>query len=84
MPLCVRLDEQTERALAEAAAAAGLTKSDLVRKCVAEFLAGQAPAARAWEAGRKLFGKYGSGRGDLSKRRRELVREKVHAKARRR
>jgi hypothetical protein len=79
MAISVRLDAQTEEALAEAAAAKGLTKSDFIRLCVTDFLARQEPRARAWDLGHDLFGKAGSGRKDLSKNRKPLVREKIHA-----
>jgi hypothetical protein len=84
MTICVRLDDQTARALAEAAAARGQTKSELIRQCVAEFLARQTPQPRAWTLGQDLFGKVGSGRSDRSACRKALVRERVHARKSRR
>jgi hypothetical protein len=38
----------------------------------------------AWELGKDLFGKHGSGLGDLSRRRKKLVSEKIRARRQRR
>jgi hypothetical protein len=82
--LTLRLNKELESALDTAAARAGISKSELVRQCLEEFLADKQPANLAWELGKDLFGTHGSGRGDLSRRRKELIREKIHARRGRR
>ena len=84
MAISVRLDEKTERGLEQVAAASGLSKSDLIRQCLTEFLARQAARPRAWELGVDLFGQAGSGRADLSENRKQIVRGKIHARKNRR
>jgi hypothetical protein len=84
MTISVRLDEFTERALAQAAATRGMSKSDLIRQCLSEFLTRHGTQSQPWELGVDLFGQVGSGRTDLSKNRKALVREKIHARQNRR
>jgi hypothetical protein len=82
MTLTVKLDPELERALARCSAAGGVPKSVVVKRALSEYLAKE--PASAYEAGKNLFGRYGSGEGDLSVRRRERYAELVDAKRRRR
>jgi hypothetical protein len=78
MTISLRLDDQLSRRLAVVAKAKGLSKSELVRKCLDEYLAGQEQQPSAWELGKDLFGCFDSGKGDLSVRAREIARERLH------
>jgi len=82
--LTLRLGRKLETALELAADRAGLSKSELVRRCLQRFLDDAEPENRAWELGKDLFGRFGSGDSDLSLRRKELIREKVHGRRGRR
>jgi hypothetical protein len=82
MTLTVKLDPKLERELARRSADQGVSKSAVVKRALAEYLAREPPSA--YEAGRDLFGRFGSGAGDLSARRRERYAEFVNAKRRRR
>jgi Ribbon-helix-helix protein, copG family len=79
MAISIRLDENLERELELAAATKGVSKSTLVRQCLAEYLLRNKPKKAAWELGKELFGQVGSGRSDLSRNRKRIVREKIHA-----
>jgi hypothetical protein len=83
MAISVRLEKELERALTALARREGVTRSDLLRQCLREFLARKRLGKSAWEIGKDLFGKVGSGRSDLSSRRKAIVREKIRAKNRR-
>jgi Arc/MetJ-type ribon-helix-helix transcriptional regulator len=83
MTISLRLDEQLQRELERAARAAGVSKSEVIRRSLQEFLSRRSNQRTPWELGQHLFGCYGSGRGDLSTNRKRLVREKVHARKRR-
>jgi RHH-type rel operon transcriptional repressor/antitoxin RelB len=76
----VRLDKELEKAVLALAHREGITKSDLIRRCLREFLMRQSRARSPWEIGKDLFGKYGSGRSDLSTNRKRIMREKIYAK----
>jgi hypothetical protein len=80
MTISLRLDERLSRKLAAAAKAKGVSKSELIRACLDEYLADAGHRPTAWELGKDLFGCYDSGRGDLSVRAREIARERVHAR----
>jgi hypothetical protein len=78
--LTLRLERELHAALERAAAAAGVSKSALARKCLTEYLARLNSHNNAWELGKDVFGRRGSGRQDLSKRAETIVREKIHAR----
>jgi hypothetical protein len=80
MTISLRLDERLSRKLATLAQARGISKSELIRTCLAEYLAAQAQKPTAWELGKHLFGCFDSGRGDLSARAKEIARKRFHAK----
>jgi metal-responsive CopG/Arc/MetJ family transcriptional regulator len=79
MTISLRLDDRLTRRLAALAKARGISKSELIRKCLSEYLAGQEQEPTAWELGGHLFGCYKSGQGDLSVRAKEVAKERVHA-----
>ena len=80
MTISLRLDDQLARKLSAAAKAKGVSKSELIRKCLHEYLAGDEKAPTAWELGKHLFGCYKSGQGDLSVRANEVARARIHAR----
>ena len=80
MTISLRLDDQLKRRLASLAKARGITKSELIRKCLRDYLAEPDHQPTAWELGKHLFGCYDSGRGDLSVRAKEVAWERIHAR----
>lgn len=78
--ITVRLNEHLERTLETLAVKQGLTKSALIRQCLEEFVTRKPIEESPWNIGKELFGKYGSGKGDLSIHRKKIIREKIHAK----
>ena len=82
MTLTVKLEPALELALARRCKQGGAPKSIVVKQALSEFLAKE--PLSAYEAGKELFGRHGSGAGDLSARRREYYAEMVDAKRSRR
>ena len=80
MTISVRFDDQLQRELAKAAKLEGLSKSEFIRRCVAEHLAGTSHDRLPWELGKDLFGRTGSGRSDLAREHKKVFREKLHGK----
>jgi Arc/MetJ-type ribon-helix-helix transcriptional regulator len=84
MTITVRLPNLQEADLRTRLETKGLTLSDFVREAIAEKLAreeaGTSPAA---ELGKHLFGRHGSGRGDLALNRKTILAEVLDAKHRR-
>lgn len=84
MTISLRIDKRMAESLSLAAKARGVSKSELIRQCLADYLDEASNRPTAWELGKELFGKVGSGRGDLARRRKQIFREKLNAKSDRR
>jgi hypothetical protein len=80
MAISLRLDDGLNRKLAAAAKARGVSKSELIRACLDDYLSGAQQGPTAWDAGQHLFGCYDSGRGDLSVRAKDIARERINAR----
>ncbi len=77
--LTLRLDEKLENKVKTTASQLGISKSELIRISVSEYIQKQ-QKPNAWELGKELFGKHASGKGDLSENRKALMKEKIKAK----
>lgn len=77
--LTLRLDPKLEQKITNISKQLGLTKSELIRRSIQEYIK-KVSTQTPWELGSDLFGKYSSGRGDLSKRRKSIVKEKIKIK----
>ena len=80
MTISLRLEDPLAQRLEAAAKAKGVSKSELIRDCLNKYLEDEAKKPTAWELGKDFFGCYDSGRGDLSVRAEEIVKERNHAK----
>jgi metal-responsive CopG/Arc/MetJ family transcriptional regulator len=80
MVISVRLDAKLNKRVAALAKARGISKSELIRTCLDKYLASEEEELTAWDLGKHLFGRFNSGRSDLSARAEELAREHVHAR----
>jgi RHH-type transcriptional regulator, rel operon repressor / antitoxin RelB len=80
MAISLRLNSTIDRELAKIARAEGTSKSDLVRLLISEFVSKKSKRPTPWELGENLFGRYGSRKGNLSKDRKSILREKLRAK----
>ena len=80
MMIAVRLDKELERNLAAVAEQEGVSKSELIRASLKEYLAMKGVRNTPWNLGKGLFGRFGSGRSDLSAHRKRILREKIHAR----
>ena len=80
MTLTVKLDPVLERTLARRSAERGVPKSVVVKEALTEYLAREPVCA--YDAGKDLFGRSGSGDGTLSARRRKHYAALVDAKRR--
>lgn len=82
MTLTVKLDPELEQTLARRSAERGVPKSVVVKEALVEYLARE--PVSAYQAGRDLFGRHGSGHGKLSAERRERYAAIIGEKRRRR
>lgn len=86
MTISIRLEPEVDRKLAAAASQEGVSKSEFVRRCLAKELDAR-PVDRgklAWELGKDVFGKHGSGRSDVSENDEKILDEIFDAKRRHR
>ncbi len=77
--ITLRLDPKLERTINDVAHRLGLSKSELIRKSVTEYI-DKLEKPSPWELGNDIFGKYASGQDNLSKDRKTLLKEKIRAK----
>ena len=80
MTISIRLDEQTEQAIAKLARFAGKTKSELLRGLIDEYIEKQQVEQSPWELGKHLFGRESSGVGTLSVNRKKVIKDLINAK----
>ena len=80
MTISLRLESRLERELNNYAKMMGISKSELVRNLIADFIERETGRSSPYELGRNVFGREGSGRGDLSANRKSILRKKLNAK----
>ena len=84
MTISLRLDKELTKKLDSLARARGVSRSEVIRECLEEFLSREQQRPSAWELGKELFGRVGSGRRTLARDRKQIVKERVRAEASRR
>lgn len=77
--ITLRLDPKLEQNINTIARQMGVSKSELIRKSITEFI-GKLDKPTPWELGSDIFGKYASDSDNLSSDRKKLVKQKVKAK----
>ncbi len=80
MTLSIRLNDATETELRQRLRYLGIPLSEFVREAIREKLARETENGTPFELGKDLFGRHASSDADRSTRRKELVRERLHAK----
>ena len=82
MTISIRLDKSIEDMLRQRLLHHGIPLSEFIRDAIREKLSREETAPNPYELGKDLFGRYGSGRDDLSTNRKALLQEKLRAKHR--
>jgi predicted DNA-binding protein len=78
--LSVRLPGELEKKVKQLATSEGRTKTEIVRIALEAYVKSRDQAASAYDIGRNLFGRHGSGRGDLSISYKRKVKERMREK----
>ncbi len=78
--LSVRLPKELEEKIKLLAKQENSTKSDIVIKALENYINKIEKQARPYDLGKELFGKHGSGEGDLSTRYKLKVGRKINEK----
>ena len=82
MTVSLRLEETLEAELKRRLARDGVPLSDFVRQAIREKLEREAHPADPYALGWALFGRHASGEPDRSQRRKQIIRERLHARHR--
>jgi predicted transcriptional regulator len=82
MPLSVRLDKKTESLLEQTASTLKTSKAEVIKQSLSDYCARVLTERRKqpYEMIKDLLDKAGSGRGDLSTRSEEILRERFRRK----
>ncbi|MEJ6952600.1 ribbon-helix-helix protein, CopG family [Natronospora cellulosivora (SeqCode)] len=78
--ISVRLSKELEEKLELLSKQENVTKSDIIKEALNEYIIGHEKKRNPYDLGEELFGKHGSGKGDLSKSYKKKVREKINEK----
>jgi len=78
--LSVRLPKELEEKINMLSEQENSTKSDLVKKALEKYINEKEKQSQPYDLGKELFGKYGSGEGNLSVRYKQEVRKKIDEK----
>jgi len=78
--IAVRLPETMEKKLNSYAKTLNKTKTDVVREALSLYFKNNEEKQTAYDVGEALFGKYSSGRDDLSTTYKQKLKEKIRAK----
>jgi hypothetical protein len=79
MPLSVRLDKKTESLLEETASLLKTSKAEVIKNSLSDYCSHVLAERRIrpYELIKDLLGRGGSGKGDLSERGEEILRERL-------
>ena len=79
--ITLRLDPNLEKSLIQLAKQRGVSKSEIIRKSLALYMEQIARSELSpWELGKDLFGKHGSGDGNLSSQRKRILKDRLKEK----
>ncbi len=76
----IRLPEDLEQKLIEIAEIDKTTKTEIIKLALVKFFNDFEKSSNPFELGKDLFGKYGSKKGNLSKDRKKILKEKLRGK----
>jgi predicted DNA-binding protein len=78
--MSIRLSKELEERLNSIAERENITKSEVVKEALEEYIVDYEQKANPYDLGKEFFGKYGSGQGDLSVTYKQKVRSKIDQK----
>ncbi len=77
--ITLRLDPKLEKTINNVAHQIGISKSELIRKSITEFI-DKLDKPTPWESGCDVFGRYASEKNNLSRDRKSILKDKIRAK----
>ena len=80
MPISARLDGEVQRKLNILSKTQGLSKLKITAQSIVEYFDNHFPPNSPYEIGKDLFGRYESGKEDVSYKRKKYLQEKLSEK----
>ena len=80
MMISVRLPKDLMEKLEQIAVREKVTKTEVIKEALSEYFDNYAKTRKPYSLGKELFGKHGSGRGNLSVKYKKKVRGKINEK----
>ena len=74
----VRLDDELDKKIRALSKRTKATKSEIVREALTEYLETREAEDKPFDLGQDLFGRFGSGKGDLSTTYKKRIKEKLN------
>jgi len=74
----VRLDDELDKKIRALSKKTKATKSEIVREALTEYLETREAEDKPFDLGQDLFGRFGSGKGDLSTTYKKRIKEKLN------
>jgi predicted DNA-binding protein len=78
--LSARLPGELEKKVRQLATTEGRTKTEIIRTALEAYIRSKDQGASPYELGKDLFGRHGSGRGDLSTAHKNKVKDRLREK----
>ena len=74
----VRLDDELDKKIRALSEKTKATKSEIVREALTEYLETREAEDKPFDLGQDLFGRFGSGKGNLSTTYKKRIKEKLN------
>jgi len=74
----VRLDDELDKEIQALSEKTKANKSEIVREALTEYLEAREAEDKPFDLGQDLFGRFGSGKGDLSTTYKKRIKEKLN------
>lgn len=74
----VRLDDELDKKIRALSKKTKATKSEIVREALTEYLETREAEDQPFDLGQDLFGRFGSGKGNLSTTYKKRIKEKLN------
>ncbi len=78
--ISLRIKPELEKNLSFFAETKGKSRSEIIVESIIEYLKNHSTERTSFELGKDLFGKYSSGKTDLSRNRKKYLKEKISQK----
>ncbi len=76
----IRLSNEIENILKNIAESENISKTEIIKMALLKYIEGYNDNLSPYKLGKDVFGKYGSGKNDISQNYKKKLKEKINAK----